>query len=127
MCGLWFRVAATFRIHCFSHHHKLLPDQVSDDNLKCPECSEKFLNWSDHVSHAAIHGEPMLPLQVVENSDVNKRDPLRKPHKCELCYKSFSTEERLKVNIFFYIPLAILYRVIYYLGFLRWSQKRKHG
>ena len=107
ICGLWFRVSATHRIHCYSHLTKLNQNKIvnSEDDLKCPECSAQFGDWESHVTHAGTHGHRVLPPpQPFQELDISMDtgsipNGLRKPHKCELCYKSFSTEERLAVRI----------------------------
>ena len=102
ICGLWFRISATYRIHVLSHSQDQNRQQNFKQELKCPQCnSAKFLGWNQFVEHATNHGERVLPLQPLEQEAKSSEvvTQLRKPHKCELCYKSFSTEERLTVNI----------------------------
>lgn len=111
ICGLWFCSRSTYRIHSYSHDHQYQVSNKDLEDLKCSQCLMKFIHWEDHVSHATTHGESLLPFENIVIQEQEQAIPgiqgtsetasltnLRKPHKCELCYKSFSTEERLMVR-----------------------------
>ena len=118
-CGLWFEVTETFRVHTYSHHPPEFRQVITEDDLKCPQCQEVFINWPDHVAHSSTHGLRALPtIQTITEEPHIQHVPIeiilsapntrhsKKPHKCELCYKSFSTEERLKVNCTFLLMFS---------------------
>ena len=71
-CNLLFRDETTFQIHCYSHRPTVVPEFKSKINLKCPECSKKFENWSDHITHSSIHGEHIQNGQNEETKNQKK-------------------------------------------------------
>ena len=72
--------------------------------FQCPECESQYDNWLELVEHVGVHG--MSRLDTDDGNEEEEADPATPPaagakrqHKCELCYKAFSTEDRLKVRI----------------------------
>lgn len=126
-CRLWFEVAGAYRVHLFSHHpdknkqnltvHDALAQEgrnVEEEipageemKFQCPQCENQYDTWLELVNHAGHHGLASLPSsqqQQQQQPHQLQQKPTRsgkqsKPHKCELCYKSFSTEERLSKHM----------------------------
>ena len=75
----------------------------------CTDCPETFDSWDQLITHSANHGvlSNSLPeVKVYDENNLASNNPalakhLGKPHKCELCYKSFASEERLSVGLYF--------------------------
>ena len=74
----------------------------------CTDCTSSFNTWEGLIEHVAQHGVPIhstlmadyLPTETNNISDIeNVSRNIGKPHKCELCYKSFASEERLSVSV----------------------------
>ncbi len=68
----------------------LKPDEMK---FQCPECLSQFDAWLDLVAHVGDHG---VKAEIEQSSP--SRDPVPPTHKCELCYKSFASEDRLQVR-----------------------------
>ena len=73
----------------------------------CTDCTSNFTSWEELVEHSTQHGVPIKSSSSTsyphaENNNVpnNIAKFMGKPHKCELCYKSFASEERLSVSTF---------------------------
>ena len=72
----------------------------------CTDCPHSFQSWDDLIEHSAQHGIPSNSLPMVHMNEGNNTSSnnstsakhIGKPHKCELCYKSFASEERLSVG-----------------------------
>ena len=112
-CGLWFASDSVYRVHLFGHH----PDksrqnltveealaqgkreesvrQGEEMKFQCPECESQFDNWLDLVQHVDVHGLPRLERVEIGEDEPNEEEIIGNKHKCELCYKTFATEERL--------------------------------
>ena len=69
----------------------------------CTDCPGNFDSWDELIAHSAQHGIPSNSLPKIQVNEENQTmsnnsnlaKHLGKPHKCELCYKSFASEERL--------------------------------
>ncbi len=105
-------------MHLFSHHPEKSNQDLtgeeaqsyqpaaattveSGDGIKfrCLECFCQFESWLALVGHVSVHGLSKLAVEDGEDgkSDATWKKSSRSQFKCELCYKSFSTEERLEV------------------------------
>ena len=77
--------------------------------FQCPQCRCQFDKWLDLVSHVLVHGTTTLGESNNDGDEEEEGEQREeqegglnagpsKPHKCELCYKAFATEERLEVG-----------------------------
>lgn len=96
-----------------SHDH-LFIQPFSQNIYQCTDCKERFDTWDNLVIHSSSHGIPQHATSspsLATAHDINATNFLNresacksvagKPHKCELCYKSFASEDRLAVSVFF--------------------------
>ncbi|KAG8226515.1 hypothetical protein J437_LFUL006905 [Ladona fulva] len=65
------------------------PD-LENCSLFCPQCGQEFHSKKELVLHASAHGTIRR-----SRSSLNPA----KPHKCELCYKAFASEDRLQKHM----------------------------
>ena len=82
----------------------------------CTDCTSNFTSWEELVEHSVQHGVPVKSSSTTtypqaENNNipnnVNIAKFIGKPHKCELCYKSFASEERLSVGALIELPYKL--------------------
>ena len=112
-CGTWFPSSMVLKVHMFSHHPnkeeqnwtvedamaqsgKENSEQgVEEMKFQCPSdgCGSQYDTWLQLVEHAGDHGTPCLPF---DNPDLLAAGPV---HKCELCYKTFASDARLKKHM----------------------------
>ena len=112
-CGTWFPSSMVLKVHMFSHHPnkeeqnwtvedamaqsgKENSEQgVEEMKFQCPSdgCGSQYDTWLQLVEHAGDHGTPCLPF---DNPDLLATGPV---HKCELCYKTFASDARLKKHM----------------------------
>ena len=112
-CGCWFPSSMVLKVHMFSHHPnkeeqnwtvedamaqsgKENSEQgVEEMKFQCPceGCGSQYDTWLQLVEHASDHGTPCLPF---DNPDILATGPV---HKCELCYKTFASDARLKKHM----------------------------
>ena len=71
----------------------------------CTDCTSNYSTWEELIEHSAHHGLPtppslsLEPHQIENMSNTASTRHIEKPHKCELCYKSFASEERLSKHM----------------------------
>ncbi|KAK7788748.1 hypothetical protein R5R35_014436 [Gryllus longicercus] len=87
-CSLGFDSLRVLNIHTLSHGNREF--MFDNENLKCPQCCEEFITKKELVDHVAEHGKLLSQTRLRGSSNPAK------PWKCELCYKSFATEDRLQ-------------------------------
>jgi len=112
-CGTWFPSSMVLKVHMFSHHPnkeeqnwtvedamaqsgKEGSEQAAEEmKFQCPSegCGCQYDTWLELVEHAGEHGSPYLPFN--ENAQ-QQAGPV---HKCELCYKTFANDVRLKKHM----------------------------
>ncbi|GFY71682.1 PR domain zinc finger protein 10 [Trichonephila inaurata madagascariensis] len=112
-CSLTFDNSNVLNLHtlthaaenvAFSEEHQFLESSIgtedgfegsdesnkdTEESHKCPECTLEFTTRKDLIEHASVHGK--IGKQRCFRGIIN---PL-KPFKCNLCYKSFASDERL--------------------------------
>lgn len=62
--------------------------------FQCPECDSQHPTWLELVSHVDIHAQ-----KTDQDPPPNGRLKTVKAFKCPQCYRSFESEEKLKVNV----------------------------
>ena len=112
VCSIWFPSNMVLKVHMFSHHpNKEEQNWTVEDAMaqsgkesnerdheemkfQCPSdgCECQYDTWLQLVEHAMDHGSRVLPSS---NNNPNK-GPV---HKCELCYKTFANDARLKKHM----------------------------
>ena len=112
VCSMWFPSNMVLKVHMFSHHpNKEEQNWTVEDAMaqsgkssneegqeemkfQCPSegCECQYDTWLQLVEHAMEHGSQYPP-----NNDASRNQgPI---HKCELCYKTFATDLRLKKHM----------------------------
>ena len=113
VCSVWFPSNMVLKIHMFSHHpnkeeqnwtvEDAMMAQAGKDSSEqdheemkfqcpCEDCKCQYDTWLQLVEHAMDHGSPVLPS--------SNNNPTKSPiHKCELCYKIFANDARLKKHM----------------------------
>lgn len=119
-CRFWFQSDSTYRVHLFCHQETNRDLTVTDAmsqagrsveqlspgmemRFQCPECEQQFETWLKLVDHVGIHGSATKPRRPAAESRAGARDDYLATGreiklKCDLCYKSFSSTERLMVG-----------------------------
>ncbi len=112
VCSVWFPSNMVLKVHMFSHHPNkeeqnwTVEDAMAQSGKEsseqdheemkfqcpCEGCECQYDTWLQLVEHAMDHGSPVLPSS---NNNPNK-SPV---HKCELCYKIFANDARLKKHM----------------------------
>ena len=120
-CHYWFQSDSTYRVHLFSHQESNRDLTVTDAmsqagrnvdllspelemRFQCPECEHQFETWLKLVDHVAVHGSATKQRRSAESRAAATTDDYLSSAiketklKCDLCYKSFSSTERLMVS-----------------------------
>ncbi|XP_071445277.1 PR domain zinc finger protein 10-like isoform X2 [Hetaerina americana] len=69
---------------------KKLAADFAIKTLHCPQCKQNFPSKKELIIHASAHGTIRRSRGALNPS---------KPHKCELCYKAFASEDRLQKHM----------------------------
>ncbi|CAB3362622.1 Hypothetical predicted protein [Cloeon dipterum] len=90
-CQLSFETASMLNLHTLAHAAENVEEQdaAEAEKQQCPQCSQQYETKRELVEHTAAHGKSL------RRRTVNPE----KPHKCELCYKSFATDDRLQKHM----------------------------
>lgn len=90
-CQLSFETASMLNLHTLAHAAENVEEQETAEAEKqqCPQCCQQYSSKRELVEHIAAHGKSLTRSRSVNPG---------KPHKCELCYKSFATDDRLQVK-----------------------------
>jgi hypothetical protein len=129
-CHLSYEInSGAYKIHRYSHDARadlsedpVLESKVVQDSMRvftndgsyvertkpnflCTDCVSNFNTWEELIEHSGQHGMDLTSIRVnfqEGNNDTTSSlaKHIGKPHKCELCYKSFASEERLSVSSF---------------------------
>ncbi|XP_069691824.1 uncharacterized protein [Periplaneta americana] len=111
-CSLTFTSASVLNLHTLAHAADNLEETetitglpsdfhsvyhageflVQNGDVQCPQCTQEFPSKKELIEHVSAHGKLTPPQLRPRLRSVNPA----KPWKCELCYKSFATEDRLQ-------------------------------
>ncbi|KAJ9585314.1 hypothetical protein L9F63_002899, partial [Diploptera punctata] len=96
-CSLTFTSASVLNLHTLAHAADNLEESetitgLPSDFHSCPQCTQEFPSKKELIEHVSAHGKLTPPQLRTRLRSVNPA----KPWKCELCYKSFATEDRLQ-------------------------------
>ncbi|PSN49573.1 hypothetical protein C0J52_09751 [Blattella germanica] len=111
-CSLTFTSASVLNLHTLAHAADNLEEAetitglpsdfhsvyhageflVQNGDVQCPQCTQEFPSKKELIEHVSAHGKLTAPQLRTRLRSVNPA----KPWKCELCYKSFATEDRLQ-------------------------------
>jgi len=110
-CQLSFETASMLNLHTLAHAAENVEEQEAAEAEKqqCPQCCQQYGSKRELVEHTAAHGKSLLRRRTINPE---------KPHKCELCYKSFATDDRLQVFFLtkFYFHLTFFIEVADLMG-----------
>ncbi|XP_023721528.1 PR domain zinc finger protein 10 isoform X4 [Cryptotermes secundus] len=111
-CSLTFTSASVLNLHTLAHAADNLEEAetitglpsdfhsvyhageflVQNGDVQCPQCTQEFPSKKELIEHVTAHGKLTHPQPRPRMRSVNPA----KPWKCELCYKSFATDDRLQ-------------------------------